>query len=135
MADNLDIRRALEKRLGTMTDVPAIAWENVDFDPKEEDSWLRVSYVPVEARETAVGAGAQVKNKGLFLVDCFVKKTAEGGPADADALADLVISRFRRQTLTENGATVVCMYAERSQGIDESPWFFVPVKIEWFCYT
>lgn len=115
----------------------AIAWENVDFNPMDGlNEWVRSQIDVVGQRPSAVGVGAMVKHEGLFLVDCFVRyQTLAAGPAAADLLAQRIQDAFAYGTiLTHNGKRVYIRNAQRSGGRTDSPWFFVPVSIEFYSY-
>ncbi len=135
--DFADIRQALETQLSAITGVPAIAWENIDFDSKAVDQWLRVQIDITGQRPSAVGQGAQIRHEGLFFVDCFVRyQKTQGGPAAADALAQKIQDAFPYGTiLTEGTKRVYIRAAERAGGRIDSPWYFVPLTISWYCYV
>lgn len=139
MADEYrDIRRALEERLATVQDSngdPKIAYENVKFSPKGEDSWLRTRLNYTTSRPASVGADSQIRYDGIFFIDCFVK--ANKGTLAADNLAQQVLDLFPYSTLlTENSKEVRIRYSERSAGIQENddPYYFVPVSVIFYSY-
>lgn len=132
-------RKALETRLAQTVGIPAdagvprIAWDNVEFKVPSGLPWLRSQFQPVERRTVAVGENAPYLHQGLYLVDVF--QSANGGPAAADALADLILARFSHGLgLTEGAYTVRIRFAERTQGIVDAPWYMIPVTISWFLY-
>lgn len=132
-------RKALETRLAQTSGIPAdagvvrIAWDNVEFKVPNRLAWLRSTFQPVERRTVAVGENAPYLHQGLYLVDCYAP--LNGGANAADALADLVLARFSHGLgLTEGSYTVRIRYAERTQGIADAPWYFVPLTISWFLY-
>ena len=45
-----DIRAALESHLSTTAGLPSIAYENVQFDPTTNNSFLKVMYIPTTRR-------------------------------------------------------------------------------------
>lgn len=135
-ADFSYIRQALEKNLNSISGVPKISWENAPFDPQDEDQWLRATVIPTEQRPSAVGVGVKVLHRGIFLVDCFVRQSGnQAGPLAADELAQKVQDAFSYGTvLTEGGNQIRIRYAERSGAINDAPWYFVPVSIEWYSF-
>lgn len=129
-----DIRAALEGQLANITDVPSIAYENVPFTPTTGESYLEVRYVPVTRRPTVRGLNPQQRYDGIFAINCYAPEGK--GPAAADTLADNVMAAFEATTkLTHNNVTTSIEYAERQQGIVDSPWYFVPVNIGWYAYN
>jgi hypothetical protein len=132
-------RKALETRLyqtaGIPVDagVPRVAWDNVEFKVPDKLPWLRSTFQPVERRTVAVGENSPYLHQGLYLVDCY--GTMNGGANAADALADIILARFSHGLgLTESGYTVRIRYAERTQGIADAPWYFVPITVSWYLY-
>lgn len=135
MADiHKDIRAALESQLSSITDVPSIAYENVPFNPTTGQNYLEVSYIPITRRPTVRGLNPQQRYDGIFTINCYVPEGA--GPSAADTLAKNVMEAFEATTkLTHNSKTVNIDYAERTQGIVDSPFYFVPVSIGWYAYN
>lgn len=129
-----DIRAALESQLSSITDVPSIAYENVPFSPTTGTSYIEVKLLPTTRRPAVRGSNPQQRYDGVFLINCYV---AEGsGPAAADTLANNVMDAFEATTtLTHNSKTTYLDYAERQQGIVDSPWYLVPVEIGWYAYN
>lgn len=131
-----DIRRALEKRLADIQDtslLPAIAFENVNFDPTGRSEWLRSRIVYIESRPSALGPDAMIRYYGVMFVDCFVR--ADQGTLSADDLAQDVMDLFPySKLLTEAGRTVRIRFSERSGGLYDAPWYQVPVTITWYSY-
>jgi len=133
-----DIRAALESHLAATSDLPDIAYENVAFEPTTGTSFLTVQYLPTVTRPAVRGLNPQLRYQGVFSVTVF---TPEGrGPATADDYANKVIDAFAATTdisFTNSDAetiTVSIDYAERQQGIIDSPWYFVPINIGWYIY-
>jgi len=133
-----DIRAALESRLAATSDLPEIAYENVAFEPTTGTSFLKVQYIPTATTPAVRGLNPQLRYQGVFSVTVF---TPEGrGPATADGYVDKVIDAFAVTTdisFTNNDAetiTVSIDYAERQQGIIDSPWYFVPINLGWYTY-
>lgn len=133
MSDSQDIRRALEKTLNGVSGLPAIAWENTKFNPVSSDEWLRARLNINEILPSTVGVGNDVRWSGLFTIDCFVKQNT--ATADADDLADSILGAFAYGTqITENGKTINVRFSERAGGIQDAPWYFVPVTITWYAF-
>tara|TARA_R110000772_G_scaffold7145_9_gene24506 strand:- start:951 stop:1373 length:423 start_codon:yes stop_codon:yes gene_type:complete len=134
-----DIRAALESHLAATAGLPSIAYENVAFEPATGTSYLSIQYLPTANRPAVRGLNPQLRYQGVFSVSVF---TPEGqGPATADDYTNKVIDAFAATTdisFTNGDAetiTVSIDYAERQQGIIDSPWYFVPINIGWYIYN
>ena len=155
-----DIRAALETHISTTANLPTIAYENVAFEPATGTSFIRVMYLPTVTRPAVRGLNPQLRYQGVFAVTVF---TPEGnGPSTADDYVNKVINSFAATTsiywsipeqrlLTEdeafltlesggktliNGSINVSIdYADRKQGLIDSPWYYVPINIGWYTYN
>jgi len=129
-----NIRTALETELANISGIPDIAWENVSYSPTTGSSFVRPMFVPTVREPSVRGLNPQMYYQGLFRVMCYTPDNQ--GPSAADDLADSVIETFEGATDISNGGTTVSIrYAEREQGILESPWYYVPVSIGWYIYN
>ena len=133
-----DIRAALESHLAGTANLPSgIAYENVAFEPTTGTSFLRVQYIPTVTRPAVRGLNPQLRYQGVLSVTVF---TPEGnGPATADDYSNKVIDSFAATTdisFTNSDGTIKVSidYAERQQGMIDSPWYFVPINIGWYIY-
>ena|SRR6056300_281137 len=133
-----DIRAALESHLAGTSGLPDIAYENVAFEPTTGTSFLKVQYLPTVTRPAVRGLNPQLRYQGVFSVTVFA---LEGqGPATADDYANKVIDAFAATTdisFTNGDAETIIVsidYAERQQGMIDSPWYFVPINIGWYIY-
>lgn len=133
-----DIRAALESHLAGTSGLPDIAYENVAFEPTTGTSFLTVQYLPTVTRPAVRGLNPQLRYQGVFSVTVFAPEGQ--GPATADDYANKVIDAFAATTdisFTNGDAetiTVSIDYAERQQGMIDSPWYFVPINIGWYIY-
>lgn len=133
-----DIRAALESKLSTTSGLPAIAYENVAFEPTTGTSFLKVQYLPTVTRPAVRGLNPQLRYQGVFSVTVFAPEGK--GPATADDYANKVIDAFAATTdisFTNGDAETIIVsidYAERQQGMIDSPWYFVPINIGWYIY-
>lgn len=129
------IRQALEVELNSVADIPDIAWENVDFNPVENESYIRVSVVPLSRNPSSLGDNFQFFYRGYFELMVYTPKNI--GPSQADDLADLLMETFDPpKTLTVDDVSVQIRTTEREQGISlpDMPYYYVPVVVSWFCY-
>jgi len=133
-----DIRAALETHISTTADLPDIAYENVAFEPTTGTSFIRVMYLPTVTRPAVRGLNPQLRYQGVFAVTVF---TPEGnGPSTADGYVNKVIDAFQATTdisFTNAESETIKLsidYAERQQGLIDSPWYYVPINIGWYIY-
>ena len=133
-----DIRAALETHISTTADLPTVAYENVVFEPTTGTSFIRVQYLPTVTRPAVRGLNPQLRYQGVFAVTVF---TPEGnGPSTADDYVNKVINAFQATTdisftnAQSQTIKVSIDYAERRQGLIDSPWYYVPINIGWYIY-
>ena len=128
-----DIRAALESKLADIPSVPSRAYENVPFNPTTGQNYLEVTYTPITRRPTVRGLNPQQRYDGIFTINCYVPEGA--GPAAADTLAKNVMETYEATSkLTQGSTTVNIEFAERRQGIVDSPFYLVPVVVTWYAY-
>ena len=155
-----DIRAALESHLNDTANLPAIAYENVAFTPVVGTSFLRSQYVPTSAKPAVRGLNPQLRYQGIYSVIVFAPEGV--GPNEADGYIDTIINSFAATTsiywsipeqrlLTEDEAFITLEdggkvlidgsvnvsidYAERQQGLIDSPWYYTPINIGWYIYN
>jgi len=133
-----DIRAALETHISNTANLPDIAYENVAFEPTTGTSFIRVMYLPTVTRPAVRGLNPQLRYQGVFAVTVF---TPEGnGPSTADGYVNKVIDAFQATTdisFTNAESETIKLsidYAERQQGLIDSPWYYVPINIGWYIY-
>jgi len=134
-----NIRAALEVELSNVSGIPEIAYENVNYTPTTNTSFVVPRMVPVSRRPAVRGINPQKRYDGIFRVSCYV---AEGnGPAAADDLANLVIDAFDATTdisyTNSDTETIIVSidYAERNEGRPVDNWYEVVVDIGWYIYA
>lgn len=134
-----DIRSALETRLKNTVGIPSsVAFENIKFSPVTKTPFIKTGFVPISRRPANRGANPTVRYDGLFQIVLYCSEAT--GPALADDYANLIIESFDHNTdlsFTNSLSQTIyvsCAFAERTQGIEESPWYKLPVTISWYCY-
>lgn len=133
-----DIRAALETHLSNVSGIPSVAYENVSFEPTTGTSFLQVMFLPTERRPAVRGLNPQQRYQGVFSI---LVHTPEGkGPKEADDYANILLEAFEATTdisFTNSNLETINVsidYAERQQGILDSPWYYVRVDIGWYIY-
>ena len=128
-----DIRAALETTLSSVTDVPSIGWENVQFSPTTGQPYVKPRLIPT-LREPAVrGTNPQMFYQGIFRIECYVPE--DQGPSAGDELADSIIDAFEAATDVSYSGTIVSIrYAEREMAEIDGSFYLIPVNIGWYIY-
>lgn len=129
-----NIRAALETKLNSVSGVPSIAWENLQFSPTTVQSYVVPRLLPTRREPAVMGTNPQMYYQGVFRVNCYVPK--DKGPADGDDLADKIIEAFEAATdVSYNGTIVSIRYAEREPADIDGPFYMIPVNISWYIYS
>jgi len=136
MADiTKDIRAALETKLNNISGLPDVAWENWNFDPKANESYVTPRLLPTRREPSHTGPNPQIYYRGLFVVDCYVPSGGQVGPSEADTLAETIINEFEATTdITTAKCNIHIRNAEREQGRTKGSHYMVPVLISWQTY-
>lgn len=129
-----DIRQALEVKLNSISGLPSVAWENVQFDPEDNTSYVQPMFSPTNRQPAVRGLNPQQYYRGLFTVNVYTP--ADQGPSAADTLANTIIENFEATSdLTANSKTISIRTADRRMGMKVNNHYLVPVIIEWYCYA
>lgn len=125
-----DIQGALRARLNTLTDIPPVAWENIDYKPDSTTLFLRATSLPGDTLQECLGEDGLDSHVGIFQVDVFIPD-GKGRSTWPDAIAD----HFHRQVLAQNGVNVrITTVSIGAAGKDEN-FYIVPVSITYRAFT
>lgn len=128
-----DIRAALETSLSSVTDVPSVGWENVQFSPTTGQPYVKPRLIPTRREPAVRGTNPQMFYQGIFRVECYVPE--DNGPSAGDELADKIIDAFEATTDVSYSGTIVSIrYAEREMAEIDGPFYMIPVNIGWYIY-
>lgn len=132
-----ELRAAFETKLASITDLPVVSWENVDFSPTTGSAYIKIKYIPLSQDPAHLGVLPQLKYEGIFRIDCVVP--FGNGPFDGDNLTQDVLDTFRATTdiTSPSGIKVSIRYADREQGekLNDGPFYKITVNIGWHCYN
>lgn len=129
-----DIRAALETKLNSVSGVPSIGWENLQFSPTTGQPYVKPRLLPTRREPAVRGLNPQMYYQGVFRVECYVPEG--NGPAAGDDLADKVIDAFEAATDVSYSGTIVSIrYAEREAAEIDGPFYMIPVNIGWYIYA
>ena len=154
-----DIRACLDTHLSGTVGIPAIARQNVPYQPTTGTPFIKADLVPTSRRAAVRGLNPQQRYDGLYsILIC----TPEGmGPGAGYDLADLLLDRFNATTdilytnptdtiLLESGddilletgdrlllgsPTIVSIdYSEVRTSFLDSPFYCTPITVGWYIY-
>lgn len=155
-----DIRACLDTHLSGTVGVPAIARQNVPYEPTTGTTFIKADLIPTSRRPAARGLNPQQRYDGIYNLLIF---TPEGmGPGAGYDVADLLLDRFNSTTdisytnptdtilqesgdrlLLESGdrlllgsPTIVSIdYSEVRTSFLDSPFYCTPVIVAWYIYN
>lgn len=121
------VQTALDARLLTVVGLPQHQAENTLLDTrgKARTPFVRSTLIPSEAVPATVGVTGKNEYSGLYQVDLLYPMDA--GKAAVNAMADLVVTAFARQTLS----TIEVRSAWCEVGRQEGQYYIVPVIVRW----
>ena len=131
MTQFANTRKALETWLNTMSDKPPIAWENVDFKPTENTTFIQPFLLP--SPSVLADVNWLQEDRGIFQVDVYVPLGR--GTAALNELVDTICNHFKAQTLTAGEAVVEirpCSYRYVGR---EDAWYKGIIEINYLCYS
>lgn len=155
-----DIRACLDTHLSATTGIPAIARQNVPYEPTTGTPFLMVSLTPTSRRPATRGLNPQQRYDGLYnILICTPEGMGSGAGYD---IADLLLDRFNATTdivytnptdailqedndnilLEDTGLLllgsptfVTIDYSEVRTSFLDSPFYCTPLTVAWFCYA
>lgn len=126
-----DIAGALRTRLSTMTGLPPVAWENIDYRQSSTTLYLRATFLPADTVQACFGDDGKDLHNGIFQVDVFIPD-GDGRSTLPDDIAD----HFKRGTvLTQNGVNVRIRNTSIGAGLKDENFYIVPVTVSWQAFT
>lgn len=129
-----NIRAALETKLNSVSGIPSIGWENLQFSPTTGQPYVKPRLLPTRREPAVRGINPQMYYQGVFRVECYVPEG--NGPAAGDDLADKIIEAFEAATDVNYSGTIVSIrYAEREAAEIDGPFYMIPVNIGWYIYS
>jgi hypothetical protein len=128
-----DIRAALEVTLAAIPNMPPIAWENKSFTPDTAVGYIQVRQLPTARRPTVRGLNPQQRYQGVFQL--LVKMPENKGPNPAQTVVTALINAFEATTDLSHDTTFVTIdYTEQVGGFTDSPFYTIPVNVNWYSY-
>ena len=128
-----DIRAALETNLSSVSGLPSVGWEHVQFSPTTGTPYVKPRLIPTRREPAVRGTNPQMFYQGIYRVECYVPE--DQGPSAGDELADKIIDAFEAATDVSYSGTIVSIrYAEREMAEIDGPFYMIPVNIGWYIY-
>jgi hypothetical protein len=153
------IRIALENKLNSISGIPPIAWENVDYVRTSGTSFIEPMMMPTLREPAHRGLNPQMYYRGVFRINIYTPRSQ--GASAGETIAETIISNFEATTdiITEendslltqdddllllqsgdeivlNGLTVVSIeYADQEQGIPDGSFYVIPLNVGYYIYN
>jgi len=134
-----DIRAGLESHLAGASGLPAIAWENVDYNPSTDTPFIKFQFLPTLRRTTLIGSPVSQRYQGIAR---FLLHYPENqGPGATQTVADTLITRFEVNSDISYTNTdletiqITVEYAQQESSYTIEPWYVTPITIGWYIYA
>jgi hypothetical protein len=129
-----DIRACLDTHLAGTVGLPAVAHQNVPYEPTTGTSFIKVNTVPTSRRPAVRGLNPQQRYDGLYSI--LICTPENMGPGAGYDIADLLLDRFNAATdISFNGLIISVDYSEVRTSFLDSPFYCTPVTIAWYVYN
>jgi len=129
-----NIENAFRATLAGMADIPPVAWPNVRYTPEVGVEYIKFDIFFAEPTQNTLGTYGTNDIRGFVQISCNYP-TDEGNGA-IRALVSRLTDTFKRGTdLTYSGTRVTVLNSYPSASIIESPWYTVPVTINFRAIT
>jgi hypothetical protein len=129
------VRDILNTHLNAYTPTLNIAWENVAFTPKTNETHVRVNFVPTESKETARFKSAMVRETGFYQIDVYAPQ--DQGTSSVDTLVEGLRAHFNRGRVlsdSNNNRVNIRDTPKTSQGRREGGYYRVTITVDWFAH-
>ena len=129
-----DIRACLDTHLAGTVGLPAVAHQNVPYEPTTGTTFVKVDMVPTSRRPAVRGLNPQQRYDGLYSI--LICTPENLGPGAGYDVADLLLDRFNATTdISFNGLIISVDYSEVRTSFLDSPFYCTPVTIAWYVYN
>ena len=129
-----DIRACLDTHLTGTVGLPAVAHQNVPYEPTTGTTFVKVDMVPTSRRPAVRGLNPQQRYDGLYSI--LICTPENLGPGAGYDIADLLLDRFDATTdISLSGLTISIDYSEVRTSFLDSPFYCTPVTIAWYVYN
>lgn len=124
---------ATSAQANPLTGNPAVAVDNVKFEPAQNQTYIRAHYMPALRRAATAGPDPEKRHSGVLML--MVHTPSYSGSGAALDLVDELLERFDTHTsLLGMDANVSIQYSEAKDGASVPPFYVVPVEVGWYAY-
>lgn len=129
-----DISSALDARLDTLANKPAIAWENRKYKPVADTPYLKPTNLPADVSQASLGTAGLDKHIGIYQVSIFVELLT--GKKEGNNLADAIANHFARGSkLVYDTAKLRIINVKIGQGRRDITHYHIPIDVNYETYT
>lgn len=124
------IRKALEKKLATLTPALVTAYENAPYTPVTGTPYQRINLLPNTPDNSTMGTVLYFE-RGLFQITvCYPAGT---GPNAAETQAQAIRALFKRgASMSESAITVIVTNTPRvSPAMIDGDRYCIPITVQW----
>jgi hypothetical protein len=126
-----DIRNAFAVKLGALSPLPSVAWENKKYTRVIGTPYLEPFLLPGEPVQAEIGASGQNRHVGIYQVSIYAP--VGGGVGVINGLIDALCDHFKRGTvLTYSPITLTVEKSFSGPTIQETDWQHVPITIRYY---
>lgn len=125
----IQIKRAAERHLATLTPTVATGYEGVTFEPPATAMYQRVQFIIQRPQDPVLGTGFY---REIVSMQVFIAGLMNKGTADVISRAELIRNHFKKGTVfTENGVHIHVLRTPQVTGTTiASDRIICPVLIE-----
>lgn len=126
-----DIEKALQKAINSVSNIPDIAWPNIEFDPEIGTPFVRPTLIPANSVPLANG---QYKQLGIYQIDVYVPTNK--GIKTLYTIIDDIFDYFRaNKTLTQGDSKILITRINTGRSERQDSWYSCSVEINYVCYN
>jgi len=115
----------LDQHLASMPNLPPVAWPNVSFTPESDVLYLSVMNMPADG--VMYTLGRRENTPGVYRIN--VNAPVNGGPAEAENMAETIAAYFRSNSEIGDGLTIEEI--NYSPGFVNEAYYTIPLSINW----
>lgn len=108
-------------------------YENKAIDPNIKTAFGKCFLLPIQPEQTALGQDGCDQHTGVFQISLYFPENI--GNIKTLTKADEIASVYKSgAVLTYNGVNVTIESIGISQGLNDGPWFIIPITINYYSF-
>jgi len=119
--------------IAAIPDLPPIAFQNVSFDQRSDEVFIKAQFTPTSRRPSARGPDPQMFYMGLYNLLVCTTEDIGAGPG-VDIAESIVETLDATKSATYGGIIVRIEYAEIGLSYPDPPHYYTPITISWYSY-